>query len=57
MTALAAHAGSMHTHDSALDAPDNPSGSMLVLASLSLLAATLIAAAWIALGMLLVGSS
>ena len=57
MTALAAHAGSMHSHESALDAPDNPSRSMLVLASLSLLAATLIAAAWIALGMLLVGSS
>ena len=36
--------------------PQDPPQSMLVLASILLVAATLITAAWIGLGMLLVGS-
>ena len=47
----------MLTQTSGFAAPHDPQRSMLAVATLSALAATLIVAAWIGLGMLLVGSS
>ena len=47
----------MLTHRSVVTAQIDPRHSMLVVASLSVVAATFIVIAWIGLGLLLVGSS